>query len=89
MAAVDLFPSKTPGISGPYVSGAAITPHDSNELTFVTRAIYVGGAGAIKLTTVKGDTLTFTALPVGTLLPVRAKIVFSTNTTATNLLALW
>jgi hypothetical protein len=43
----------------------------------------------VKLTTINGDTVTFTALPVGTLLPIRAKLVFSTGTTATNLLGLY
>ena len=73
----------------PYSHGAAITPHDTNELTNVTRGIYVGGAGNVKVTTVDGDTITYVAVPVGTTLDVQAKIVFATLTTATNLLALW
>lgn len=69
--------------------GAAIVTHDTNELPSYSRQIYCGGAGDIKLITVGGTTLTFKAVPVGTLLPVRAKLVFATGTTATNLVAIW
>lgn len=86
MAAVDTFQGLT---GGPYVNGAAVSPHDTNELTYVTRAIYIGGAGNIVLVTVGGDTLTLIALPVGTVFPVRAKIIKNTSTTATNIVALW
>lgn len=66
----------------------AITPNDSADLSNTTRAIYVGGAGDVKLTTTRGDTVTFSAVPVGSILPVRASRVFATGTTATNLIAL-
>lgn len=51
--------------------------------------LYVGGAGNIKLTTDAGDIVTFVALPVGSFIPVQTSKVFSTGTTATNLIALW
>ncbi len=67
----------------------AISPHNSNPLTRVTRAIYVGGAGDITLITEKGDEVLFKAVPVGTILPVRASIVKATGTGATFLLGLY
>lgn len=73
----------------PYTHGAAVTPHDTNELTTYSRGIYVGGAGNVKVTTVDGDAITYVAVPVGVTLDIQAKIVWSTGTTATNLLALW
>jgi len=69
--------------------GATITPHDTNELGYVTNAIWIGGDGNVKLVTEGGDTVTLTAAKAGSLIPVRAKQVFSTLTTATNLVALW
>jgi len=75
--------------SAPPRNGAAVTPHDTDELTVVTSGIYVGGAGNVTVITVGGDTITFTALPVGSVISVQAKIIKSTLTTATNLLALW
>lgn len=81
------FEQKT--LHSPADHAAAVTPHDTNELSTYCRALYVGGAGNVKLTTVGGDTVTFVGVPAGTTLAVRAKVVFSTLTTATSLVALW
>jgi hypothetical protein len=89
MAVDDTFSALATGMADPAENAFAISPHDTDELTKATRYLYIGGAGAVKLTTINGDTVTFTALPVGTLLPIRAKLVFSTGTTATNLLGLY
>lgn len=66
------------------------TNHDTNEITFQTRGLYVGGAGDVKCLLV-GDTVAvvFVAVPAGTLLPIRVKQIFSTGTTATSLLGLY
>lgn len=53
-----------------------------------TRAIYVGGAGNIVLALLSGVQLTFTAVPVGTVLKVGAIKIVRTNTTATALIGL-
>lgn len=73
----------------PYANAAAITPDDANDLAHLTRAIYVGGAGNLAVVMLGGQTVTFTAPPVGTVLRVRAARVKSTGTTATLLVALW
>ena len=51
--------------------------------------LYVGGTGAIKLTTSSGSILTFSGLNAGTFVPVQTIKVFNTGTTATNIIALW
>lgn len=89
MAAVNNFAAFTPGLDSPATGAAAITPHDTNELTTVSRYIYVGGTGNLKLTTVTGETVTFESIPVGTVLRIAAKLVFSTGTTATKLVAMY
>jgi hypothetical protein len=76
-------------IDGPPNDGAAITPSDSVDLTYTTRAIYVGADGNVALVTRDGTTLTFTGLKAGTMFPIRASRVMATNTTATGLIALW
>ena len=68
----------------------AITPHDSTDIAGgqLTRGIYVGGAGNI-VAIVGGNAITFTGVVAGTVLPIRCSRVNSTNTTATNLVALF
>ena len=53
--------------------------------------LYVGGAGNVKVTTIGQDIVTFTAVPVGTVLPVQVIKVHSSasGTTATLINALW
>ncbi|MCD8568181.1 MAG: hypothetical protein LRY50_07500 [Geovibrio sp.] len=67
----------------------AITTSNTVDLPFIASAIYVGGAGNISILAQDDETpVTFTAVPVGTILPIRAKRVFQTGTTATLLVAL-
>lgn len=73
----------------PAQKAAAITPHDTNALAAVTNGIYVGGTGAITLRPVNSPAdVVFTAIPVGSILPIRASHVRATGTTATNLVGL-
>tara|TARA_R100001460_G_scaffold9049_2_gene22110 strand:+ start:485 stop:988 length:504 start_codon:yes stop_codon:yes gene_type:complete len=51
--------------------------------------LYIGGAGNIKVTTIAGDEVTFVGVLQGTFFPVQVQKVFSTGTTATNIIALW
>jgi hypothetical protein len=59
--------------------GVAVTPHDSNNLAKEDALIYVGVGGDVKLKNV----------PAGMFMPVLAKRVFATGTTATDILALY
>lgn len=89
MTATDLFLSHQASLDSPYTKAAAITKSDADELSFVTRAIYVGGAGDISVI-LADDTaaVLLKAVPVGTLLRIRAKQVKATDTTASLLIAL-
>jgi len=51
--------------------------------------IYVGGAGNVKVTTAQGDDTTFNGLQTGQVIPVQVIRVWSTGTTATNLLRVY
>lgn len=84
----DQFANHAPGLESPPAHGFAITPSDGADLADVTRALYVGGSGNVALTLLSGATLTFTGVAGGTLLPLRAKAVKATGTTATNLVGL-
>jgi hypothetical protein len=86
---VDIHGNKKAELHSPAEYGASIAPSDSTDLTNATRKIYVGGTGDIKVDLLKSGTVTFKSVPVGTTLEVRAKRVYATGTTATNLVALW
>ena len=64
----------------------AVTPSDTLSLG-ATSTIYIGGAGNIKVVTTGGDTVTFNGVLAGIFLPVAVTQVFSTGTTATNMVA--
>lgn len=66
---------------------AAVTPSDTADLSTSSKRLWVGSAGNVKVTTVGGDTVTYTAVPAGAYLNVRAARVFATLTTATNIVA--
>jgi len=69
---------------------AAITPSDTVDLSRVTRGIYVGVSGDVAIIGEKDNAaVTFKNAAAGSILPVRAKRVMSTNTTATNLVSLF
>ena len=70
-------------------SAAAVTTSDSTVLP-CTRALYIGGAGNVAVVMADDEnTITFTAVPAGTILPIQVIKVMATNTTATNIIALW
>jgi hypothetical protein len=64
---------------------AAITKSDTESNAY--GSIYVGGAGNVTVVTEAGQTVTFTAPPVGTILPIRTSQV-TAATTATLLIGL-
>ena len=78
---------------------AAVTPSDTANIPSVSGpagetvnngcVLYVGGLGDVRVLTAGGDDVVFSALPAGTFVPVNVVRVFSTNTTATNIVALW
>lgn len=89
MAGIDNYSNVMDSAVGFSNHAAAVTPHDVNELAYYSKAIYVGGAGTLKVTTVGGETVTFAAVPAGTTIPLRVKVVFDNGTNATSIVALW
>lgn len=72
-----------------YGSAQYVTTSDTTPVN--CRAIYVGGAGNVAVkTTATAAAVTFTAPPVGTILPITIDggYIMATNTTATLLVAL-
>lgn len=67
---------------------APVTPSDSTVVN--CQELWVGGAGNVAIIA-DGDTsaVTITGVNAGTLLPIACNKVMSTNTTATNIVALY
>lgn len=75
-------------LSAPASNHFAITPHDSTNFTEECRGIYVGVGGDIVVVTQNDDAVTYKNAQSGSIIPIRAKRVNSTSTTATNLVGL-
>ncbi|NNH59461.1 hypothetical protein HLI01_22255 [Rhizobium laguerreae] len=88
MAATDLA-NRSNNVVDPASNAAAVTPNDSTDLTYTSRAIYIGGAGNLAVIMAGGQTVTFTGVLAGAVIPIRASRVMSTNTTATSIVAVW
>lgn len=72
-----------------YPGGAvAVSTASDNTLAKIS-VIYVGGAGNVNVLTAQNDTVTFYGLNAGTVIPVQVVKVFSSGTTATNLVAIY
>ena len=63
----------------------------SNTVTYEspTRGVYVGVGGNVKVDMVSGGTVTFVGVAAGTLLPIQVERIYTTGTTATNMVALY
>lgn len=69
------------------VNCIAITPADT-DLVQPVRAIYVGGSGNVKINDTGNGAVTFYNVPAGVILPVMARRIYATGTTATNIVGL-
>ena len=87
--AVDSFGNFTETVSAPSRRPFAITPHDSNELTFIPKALYIGTGGHVVLRGIDGaGDVTFKNVASGQIIDVRAQYVRATGTTATDIVGL-
>lgn len=74
----------------PAVDAVAIDVSSTDQTPATSsRAVYVGGTGDLVVQLVEGTTsVTFKAVPVGTVLPIAVKKVIKSGTTVTNSLLL-
>jgi len=86
----DRFASSTDTVTACARRTGAVTPHNTNALTDIPKALYVGTAGHVIIRAVDDTTdQTWKNVPAGAVLPVRAQYVRATGTTAADILALY
>lgn len=85
----DDYADHSSSLSSPVHNAAAVTPHDTNDLSKTTRGVYVGVSGDVKVDLAGGDTVTFVGLAAGVIHPLRVTRIYSTGTTATSILGVW
>jgi hypothetical protein len=88
MPAVEEFPHHSAILHGPAENAFPITPHATEELAFVTRAINVAETGSVQLET-KGGQVVTVYVAAGVAFPIRAKRVLVSETTATGIVGLY
>ncbi len=84
----DRFSSNIPSLTSPATHAFAIAPNDTTDLSEVTRAVYIGGGGALAVRMLSGQTVTFSGATGGSTLPLRVDRVLATGTTATGIVGL-
>lgn len=84
----DKFANRADFVSAPATRFAAVAPSDASDLTELPKALYVGTGGTLVLRGADGVPVTFGQVASGTVLPVRARGVHATGTTAGAIVAL-
>lgn len=84
---VDTFDSHSTSITAPPSNADAVTPSDSVDLPFVSRAIFIGTPGDLHVLTHGGQDITYKNLS-GTKV-LRVARVFATGTTASDIIVEW
>lgn len=82
----DKYERQAPGLTSPGIEAFPVAPSNSANLTHVTRALYVGSTGDVRLELVDGSEVTFRAMQAGMMYPLRVRKVFRGGTTADNLI---
>lgn len=79
------------GFGDPATKIVAVTPSDATDLTGCRGFFYTGTAGNVAVKTIHGgDTaVTITGCPADVIIPLQVTRIMSTNTTATQIFALF
>lgn len=84
----DRYDGHATSLDGPASHGFAVTPNDATDVAEITRALYIGSGGALAVVLHSGAEATLQNVASGTLLPLRARRVKATGTTATGIVGL-
>ncbi|RYD91929.1 MAG: hypothetical protein EOP61_26615 [Sphingomonadales bacterium] len=77
-------------MSAPATRAVSVTPHDTDALADIPKALFVGTGGNLTLRGAGGGSDTvWKNVASGTIVPLRAEYVRATGTTAADILALY
>jgi hypothetical protein len=83
----DAFAQYQIGLESPAIRVLNVTPSDTDDLAEASRAINVATSGTVRVTTVKGTTATV-FVAAGIAFPIRVTRIWSSGTTASNIVVL-
>ena len=86
MPAIDRFHPDSLEIVASIEDAYVVTPSDTVDLQYLTRSVYVGVAGDLKVTLKSGNDITYTNAHIGRHF-IRASRIWATGTTATGIVA--
>lgn len=84
---VDTFDSHAVSITAPPSNALPVTPSDTADLPFISRALYIGTPGDLHVLTHEGQDVLYKGIS-GTKV-LRVQRVFATGTTAGDIIAEW
>lgn len=86
----DAFAGAADAVFAPATRGVTVAPHDVNALVDVPKALFVGVGGDLVVRGVNDTAdVTFKNVGAGSVLPIRARFVRATGTTAASIVALY
>lgn len=87
---MDQFEHFSDSVSDPARRSAALVPSDDHSLERIPKALFIGTGGDILLQCIDDDApVLFRNIPSGAILPVRAKKIHASGTSASNLVGLF
>lgn len=84
----DDYANQVSSLTSPFNFCDPVIPDDDNDLSYVSRSLFIGVSGDVRVTTVGGTIVTFRNHPSG-YMPGRIARVHQTGTSATDIVALW
>lgn len=88
MAAIDLFQDSDASLTSPIENVEDVNPNNSEDISHVSRQLYIGTSGSLKVTMKGGETVTLNSVTAGTFLDWRVSRVWA-DSTASNIVAGW
>jgi hypothetical protein len=87
--AIDLQANYDKWLDYPAEEAESVTPDNDTDIIYVSRALYIGGSGNVRVQTKGGQDVTFLGVLAGTLIPIRISRVYAAGTTATNIVSFY